>query len=82
MKTLVKNSDNTSLYVFEDSEMLDIQTDKIVVGDPERMIIGDCNSGNVTLHENVTPPNDWVGGKYFFDGTDWTQNPNYVEPSE
>jgi len=82
MKTLVKNSDKMSLYVFDDNEALDIQADKIVVGDPERMIIGDCNSGNVTLHENITPPNDWVGGKYFFDGTDWTQNPNYVEPLE
>jgi len=80
MKTLVKNSDNLSLYVFDDNEALDIHADKIVVGDPERMIIGDCNSGNVTLYDNVTPPSDWTGGKYLFDGASWTANPGYTEP--
>jgi len=82
MKTLVKNSDNTSLYVFQDNEPLDIQADKIVVGDPEHLIIGDCNSDNVTLYENVTQPSDWTGGKYLFDGASWTLNPSYTEPTE
>lgn len=79
MKTLVK--DNKSIYIFDDAEVLDITADNIQVGEPARMIIGDCNSSNVTLHTDVTPPADWVGHKYFFDGTTWTENPDWVDPA-
>lgn len=78
MKTLTKNG--VSIYLFDDNKALDIQSDKIVVGDPVDFIIGDCNSENVTLHENVTDPGDWAGHKYLFDGTDWTLNPDYNAP--
>jgi hypothetical protein len=75
MKTLVR--DGRSIFLFEDDEHLDIQSDKIVVGDPERLIIGDCNSSNVTLFEDVAPPEDWFGHRYLFDGTDWTVSPDW-----
>lgn len=78
MKTLVR--DNISLYLLADDETVVMTTENIIVGNPPKFIIGDCNSVNTTLHENVTGPEDWVGCKYIFNGTDWTLNPNWVEP--
>lgn len=78
MKTLVK--DNKSIYIFDDAEVLDITADNIQVGEPARMLIGDCNSSDTTLYTDVTPPADWTGHKYFFDGTTWTENPDWVDP--
>ena len=34
---------------------------------------------NSTIHTGVTPPEDWIGFKYSFDGTTWTANSNWVE---
>lgn len=76
MKTLVKGTN--SIYIFDDADVIDMTADNIQVGEPARMIIADCNSSNVTLHTDVTPPADWVGNKYFFDGTTWTLDPNWV----
>jgi hypothetical protein len=84
MKTIIENSTNISKYLFEDDKAIDIQADKINVGDPANLdfIIGDLNSNNATLHENVTnSPADWKGCKYMFDGTTWTQDPNWVDPN-
>ena len=80
MKTITRNDNSISLYLFADDKALDVQSDKIIVGDPEELIIGDCNSSNVTVHENVTEPDDWYGWKYFYDGTTWTLNPDWVDP--
>ena len=82
MKTITFNDNNVSVYLFPDDKALDVQSDKIIVGDPEELIIADCNSSNVTVHENVTEPDDWFGWKYFYDGTTWTLNPDWVDPRE
>ena len=78
MKTLVK--DGKSIYIFEDSCVVDITASNIQVGEPLQFIIGDCTSSDTTLYTDVTPPNGWVGHKYLFDGTSWTLNPNWVDP--
>ena len=80
MKTITRNEDNISIWMFADDKALDVQSDKIIVGNPEELIIGDCNSSNVTVHENVTEPDDWYGWKYFYDGTTWTLNSDWVDP--
>ena len=54
MKTITKS--NLSLYLLELDEPVDIQSDKIIVGSPERFIISDLNNGNAVLHVGVTPP--------------------------
>ena len=55
----------------------------ITVGDPAQFIIADLNSGNTTITENVTnAPSDWTGNKYKLDGTTWSANPAWVDPSE
>ena len=80
MKTLT-TKDNCSVYIFDDNEVLNIGDDQIAVGEPVTFYIGDCNSSNVTLFENVTPPDDWTVYKYFYTADNgWELNPNWVEP--
>jgi hypothetical protein len=83
MKTIVKIDNDISLYLFDDEKEVNMQTNQINVGDPSNLdfIIGDLNSQNAVLYENVTnAPDDWFGEKYTFDGTTWTQNPDWVDP--
>ena len=78
MKTLVETATGLSKYVFEDGASVTVNTDSIIT---PAFIIGDMNSSNTTLHENVTPPEDWAGCKYFFDGSSWTTNTDWVDPA-
>jgi hypothetical protein len=59
-----------------------VAADKITVGDvsdPD-FYIGDMHSGNATLHESVTPPDDWQGNRYTFNGSAWTEVADWVDP--
>jgi len=81
-KTITRNRDNISIYLFADGVAVDVQSGKIVVGDssnPE-MIIMDCNSSNCTLHTGVTAPDDWYGHSHIFDGTSWAANSMFDDP--
>ena len=79
MKTIIKSSNKVSLYVFNDAETVDIQSDKIIIGNPEKYIIGDYNSSNASLVEGVAELSGWIGHKFLYDG-EWKSNPDYVEP--
>ena len=84
MKTIVENDSNLSKYLFEDDKEVDMLPNQINVGDPANLdfIVGDLNSGNSSLYENVTDaPADWAGNKYTYDWTTWTQDPNWVDPN-
>jgi hypothetical protein len=80
MKTVVRNSDSVSIYLFNDNEVLIIGSDNMIVGYPPKLIVNDCNENNVTLHSNLDAPADWIGEKYLLQGGEWTLNPNYVTP--
>jgi hypothetical protein len=81
MKTIVETATGLSKYLLEDDVSVVANADHIVVGDPAKLIVADLNASNVTITENVTnAPSDWTGNKYTFDGTTWTQNPNWVDP--
>jgi len=80
MKTIIRNTTTVSLYLFEDAEVVNVFADRIEIGNPLRMTLADCNSGNATLIEGVTDPGDWVGHKYLYTATGWELNPDYVEP--
>ena len=80
MKTIVDNGNNQSIYLLEDDEELNVTATKIEIGAPVKQIVSDYNSTNTIVHENVTPPDDWTGRKYIFDGTDWSLNEDYGEP--
>jgi len=80
MKTLVKQG--FSLYLFDDAEEVTLLADKIVVGNPAKRIIADCNNSDSTLYENVSPPEEWSGRKYFFIDGVWSLNPDWKPPSD
>jgi hypothetical protein len=81
MKTIIETATGLSKYLLDDSVAITTNSDHIVVGDPAQFIINDLNSSNATITENVTnAPSDWIGNKYTFDGTTWTQNPDWVDP--
>ena len=71
MKTLIRNEDNISIYLFEDSVTLVISEDGIIVGDPIDFHIGDRNSQNTTVIENITAPSDWSHWKYKYISGQW-----------
>ena len=82
MKTIVETSSGLSKYLLADDVTITATTDNITVGDPAQFIIGDLNSTTVTVTDNVTnAPDDWSGNKYTFDGTAWTLNPDWVDPT-
>ncbi len=81
MKTIVETSTKLSKYLLADDVTITATADNITVGDPAQFIIGDLNSGNATITENVTnAPSDWSGNKYKLDGTTWSANPDWVDP--
>ena len=83
MKTIVDNATNTSRYLFADDKPVNVTAANIEVGTPGSLdfIIGDLNSGNATVIESVTEPDDWFGCKYTCasDGT-WTVVEGWVDP--
>ena len=83
MKTIVETSTKLSKYLLADDVVITATANDITVGDPAQFIIADLNSSNATITENVTnAPSDWVGNKYKLDGSTWSANPNWVDPSE
>jgi len=82
MKTIVETSTKLSKYLLADDVAITATADNITVGDPAQFIIGDLNSTTVTITDNVTnAPDDWTGNKYFLDGTTWSLNPDWVDPT-
>jgi len=84
MKTITHNGSNISAYRFADDDEITATEKNIVLADTtefdDPFIIGDMNTSNSTIHTGVTLPEDWVGGKYIFDGTSWSLNPDWSEP--
>lgn len=80
MKTLVDAVTHVSMYLFEDSEVIFLAADRIVVGEPASFVIADCNLTNTVLFEGVEAPDDWCGRKYVFDGSTWTSNADFFDP--
>ncbi len=83
MKTILETSTKLSKYLLADDVVITATANDITVGDPAQFIIADLNSGNTTIVENVTnAPEDWMGNKYKLDGTTWSANPDWVDPTE
>ena len=78
MKTLVHAKNNLSAYIWADDFPVTVTENMTLT--PE-FNIGDMNSTNSVMFENVTPPDDWAGCKYLYDAGTWTLNPNWVDPN-
>ena len=82
MRTIVETSSGLSKYLLADDVTIISNSDMIHVGDPVEFSIGELNSTTVTITDNVTnAPADWTGNKYFFDGTTWSLNPDWTDPT-
>ena len=82
MKTIVETSSGLSKYLLADDVTITATADNITVGDPAQFIIGDLNSTTVTVTDGVTnAPENWTGNRYFFDGTSWTANSDWGDPT-
>ena len=77
-KTIIQNATKKSSYIFDDDVAIQITDTTIIT---PNFIVSDLNSGNSTLVENVTPPEDWFGNKYLYEDGVWTQDPNWVDPA-
>ena len=81
-KILTRNEDNIVIYAFADSTNLDIRSDKIIVNEAIPYIIADRNSSNTTEHVSVTLPDGYVVWKHTYNGSAWSNNPDWVDPNE
>jgi len=82
MRAIVETSSGLSKYLLADDVTITATADNITVGDPAQFIIGDLNSTTVTITDGVTnAPANWSGNRYKFDGTTWTANPDWVDPT-
>lgn len=78
MKTLIENSTKESKFIWSDDVVVKLGDEMTFT---PGFNIGDLNSTNATLVENVTPPEDWAGCKYLYDAGAWTLNPKWVDPA-
>ena len=77
------NQINRVKYLYPDDKTLTVTTTEITVGDPPELIIGDLNSGNSTIVENVTNvPSDYYGDKYDYDSGTWTKRSDWDDSIE
>ena len=79
MKTIIENATNLSKYVFENDAVVTFTATKI---ETPNFIISDLNSGNATMVEGVTVPDDWSGNKYTYANAAFALNPDWVDPTE
>lgn len=64
MKTLIEVATKESKYIWADDVDVVMSNANVVTSD---LVIGDLNSTNSTLVENVDVPADWAPGKYIYD---------------
>ena len=77
MKTLIDTNTKVSKFIFEDDVEITLASDQITT--PE-FTIGDMDSSNSTLIENITDtPQDWIGHKYIYENNKWKRSPSWMD---
>ena len=79
-KIIVMKADNNVAHGFEDSVTLAAGTTYTQVGAPFSGNFHDVNSENSDIHEDVTLPEDFMAGRYKYDGSEFTLNPDWQNP--
>ena len=77
MKTITFNDSGISAYIFDNNATVEMSETNIVCED---FTIGDLNNSNATLSTGVTPPADWIGGRYTFSDGTWAEVEGWVDP--
>ncbi len=83
MKIIVRNSDNVCVISFADDVTITASSNEIAikVGEETRVYQG-YNSSTVTIYDDVTLPDDYAEQKYKYDGSNFTANSAWINPSE
>jgi len=77
MKTLIETTSKISKFIFEDDVEITLTPEQIIT--PE-YTIGDMDSSNSTLIENITDtPQDWIGHKYMYENNKWKRSPSWMD---
>lgn len=79
MKTIVRQSDAVSLFIFADDEEINLTSSQVEIGNPTHTICADCTTANCQIVDCADAPSDWIGLKYIYNGS-WTANPDWVQP--
>jgi hypothetical protein len=87
MKTLAYKDGKDSIFLFEDDVIVKLYNDMTIVdfGNNNNLYIQECKDSNSVVHENVTPPQDWIPHKYFYDSSSspkWLLNPDWIGSPE
>jgi len=77
MKIIIENATNLVKYQFNDTDEVTMEAGRIIT--PE-FIIGDLNSSNASIIENIIEKNDFIGDKYTYENNDWVNNPDWIDP--
>lgn len=66
MKTIVRKSDNVSLYIYPDDKEVTLESTRIVIGptDNPELYIADLNSSNARVLTGIDDKADYWGNKY------------------
>jgi len=75
MKTVIEKATKISHYIFADDVPLVPNEFNIVT---PNFNIGHLDAERGEIIENVTPPEDWIAGMYFYDNGQWVINPEGV----
>ena len=80
MIILTDKTSTVSFYKIEDSGSVYLNPDNIIINNVD--FIYGRTKDNVIVHTGVTDtPADWDWDKYKYDGTTWSANPDYNEPT-
>ncbi len=81
-KAIVFNDNNLCPYLLDDSVTITVTAEMIEIrnNNGDDFNIGDMNSSNATVHEGATAPSNWIGNRYTYDGTTWTEVDGWVDP--
>lgn len=79
MKTIVRQSDKMSLFIFANDEAFNLTSTRLEIGNPIHTICADCTTENCEILDCSDAPSDWMGLKYIYNGS-WAVSPDWVEP--
>ena len=74
MKTLIDKTTKVAHFLWEDSQVVEMKTNMIQIGNPVEFNIEFLDSSSGELIENVSDPSDFWGGKYKYVEGQWVNN--------